>query len=721
MKRIVCMLIVCATFLSTSLFAAPQAVGALAFDTASPYRFADGVLTVDGVLTASEVASAFEGDVAVTAGGEALSGTDKVPSGATVTCGEASATVTVIGDVDGNAKFNARDALGAMKIVVDAGEGYFAGAADVDGSGAVNSADVIKIMKYLVGWDETFGSEREKAENDDPALGMYFDSILHRIAREDTTVHGAADGVFRSAKNELEDAQIILTSTEAKDGLELEIGALANASGDELSTELHYGYYYQMAMFNDLKTRDFGNYTDGNWVDPYPKYDGAFAIGENESKSFMLQVDVPADAEAGWYAAPVAVKDAGGREVKRATIRFYIWDFALDEETACDTLFLTWSYGLAGYYARVYPDGHYGDGAVWQPIYVEKFYDFMLKNRISGYDLPYDVLDSRVDKYLDDPRVTSFCSFGGMGSPDLSSAGDRARLRAVYDKLETNPVWAEKAYIYTVDEPYLQEGAELVKEQWTNAKAALGDTPFKTVLPFGNGYLTSLGKDQLDYLWDYCNAFCPSEGVFTPCEMPNVRSKDRDKYPEWGEYMAAPQYQKYGDFLPRYEKLRERGNSMWWYVCCSPQYPYANFFNYYQGDWTRVVLWIQYLLHADGLLYWNTSAWTVGEHDSRLINLKRTNTGGDGLLVYDGMLWDQGVEPVTTSRFEAVRDGIEDFQYLKQLERALGADGRAAVLEDYVTRLATDVTHFSQDYRFMERVRSELGFELEALACKAAD
>ena len=85
------------------------------------------------------------------------------------------------------------------------------------------------------------------------------------------------------------------------------------------------------------------------------------------------------------------------------------------------------------------------------------------------------------------------------------------------------------------------------------------------------------------------------------------------------------------------------------------------------------------------------------------------------------MLWDQGVEPVTTSRFEAVRDGIEDFQYLKQLERALGADGRAAVLEDYVTRLATDVTHFSQDYRFMERVRSELGFELEALACKAAD
>ena len=118
-------------------------------------------------------------------------------------------------------------------------------------------------------------------------------------------------------------------------------------------------------------------------------------------------------------------------------------------------------------------------------------------------------------------------------------------------------------------------------------------------------------------------------------------------------------------------------------------------------------------IHADGLLYWQTSAWTIDEHDSRLINLKRTNTGGDGLLVYDGMLWDQGVEPVTTSRFEAVRDGIEDFQYMKQLERELGRD---EVLNTYVTRLATDVTHFSQDYRYMEAVRAELGFALEALA-----
>ena len=725
MKRIICLILVCATVFAPFCFGTVSASGELGFDAVSPFSYADGVLTLDGARNASEVAAAFVGDALVTsADGAVLKGADVVATGSFVSLpgGEGKVSVVLPGDVDGNAKINARDVVSAMKSIVGSDDGCFAAAIDVDANGEANGKDVVKLMRYLVGWEETFGAPRAEAENEDSALGMYFDSILHRVAREDTTVHGESDGMYYSAKNELEDAEIILTSTEAKDGLKLEVGPLANRDGGELSTEIRYGYYYQMAMFNDLKTRQFDNYTDGYWADPFPKLNGqSFALGANESQCFMVQVDVPADAKAGWYAAPVAVRDAEGREVKRATLRFYIWDFALDEETACDTLFLTWTYGLAGYYAGKYPDGHYGDGTVWSPIYREKFYDFMLKNRISGYELPYDVLDSRVDEYLDNPRVTSFVSIGGMSAVDLTSPSEQARVRAVYNKLETNPVWAEKAYIYTVDEPYYEEGAELVRAQWTNAKSILGDTPFKTVLPFGNNFLSSDGVDQLEYLWDYCNAFCPSEGVFTPCEMPNVRTKDRDKFPEWGEYMGAPQFKKYGDFQPRYDKLRERGNSMWWYVCCSPQYPYANFFNYYQGDWTRVVLWIQYLVHADGLLYWNTSAWTVGEHDPRLINLKRTNTGGDGLLVYDGMLWDEsaGPEPVTTCRFEAVRDGIEDFQYLKQLERLIGENGRDELLSRYVTRLATDVTHFSQDYRFMEQVRAELGFELE-FACKEA-
>ena len=73
------------------------------------------------------------------------------------------------------------------------------------------------------------------------------------------------------------------------------------------------------------------------------------------------------------------------------------------------------------------------------------------------------------------------------------------------------------------------------------------------------------------------------------------------------------------------------------------------------------------------------------------------------------MLWKEGIVPVPTSRLEAIRDGIEDFQYLSQFERVFGRDEALK----YVSRLATDVTHFEQDYRVMEQVRIDLGFSLE--------
>ena len=686
----------------------------LATDSAAPYALEDGAIEIPLGTSGNELLACLADRSGITltaAAGTELDAADDVASGSVISRGGESAIAVVPGDVNGDAQINVRDVIAAMRAVLGASV-KCERAADVYRDKTVNARDVQKLMRSLVGWDETLGKTPVAAANEDAALTLYFDSILHRIRREDTQIHGGAIGIYYCAKNEVEDAQIILTSTEARSDLELFVGAPTNAAGDELAVGLRYGYYYAMAMFNDLKTQDFGNITYGNWVDPYPPYDGAFPVGANESKSFMAQITVPADAKSGWYRAPVVVKDPEGRELKRASIHLYVWDFALDEETACNTLFSTWSSGTAGYYRNKY-DPKYSSGEIWAPIYKEQFYDYFLKYRISGYELPYDILDSRVDEYLDNPRVTAFVSKGGMGNADLTSDSERSRVRRIYDKLETKAEWLEKAYVYTVDEPWQKEGADLVVEQWNNISSILGETPFKTIVPYGNTFISEEKKDQLDYLWDYCNCFCPSEGVFTPNADTKARNADPVAYPTWGEYMDKRQFQKYGNYQPRYEQLRERGDSMWWYVCVSPEYPYANFFNYYQGDWSRIVLWLQYIVHSDGLLYWATNSWTVSEHDGRLINLKRTNTGGDGLLIYDGMLWGaSGPSAVPTSRLEAIRDGIEDFQYMKQLERQIG---REAVLEKFVTRLATDVTHFSQDYRFMEKVRNEMGFMLEGL------
>ena len=176
------------------------------------------------------------------------------------------------------------------------------------------------------------------------------------------------------------------------------------------------------------------------------------------------------------------------------------------------------------------------------------------------------------------------------------------------------------------------------------------------------------------------------------------------------------EYLKYGNFQERYDKLRERGDNMWCYICCSPEFPYANFFNSYQGSWQRMVLWQTYFIHSDGLLYWSTVFWNVAEHTTALINMRGTGSG-DGLLLYPGFFWDEGLVPVPSVRYEYVRDGIEDYQYLKQLERELGRDEAMT----YVNRLCVGILTFSEDYKEMIAVRDELGFALEGLACKVAD
>ena len=174
--------------------------------------------------------------------------------------------------------------------------------------------------------------------------------------------------------------------------------------------------------------------------------------------------------------------------------------------------------------------------------------------------------------------------------------------------------------------------------------------------------------------------------------------------------MEDKQIEKYGAYEPRYEQMRERGDNIWWYTCITPGIPYANLFNYYQGAWARVVFWQQYLINSDGFLYYSLNFWNMGDKDNRGINLKRTNNG-DGLLTYPGDFWDEGPTLVPSIRFEQVRDGLEDFAYLRHIEKHIG---REATLV-YSNRISTDMLRFTQDWRDIAATRNEIGFMIESL------
>ena len=685
----------------------------------APYSAVDGEIAVPLGTNGNELLACFADRTGATvsaADGSEMAFTTDLASGATVSRGDDSVTAIVPGDVNGDAKINARDVIAAMKVSLGESEGVFASAADVEKDGSTNARDVVKLMKYIVGWNETLGFEREAAASDDDALTMYFASTMQRIAREDNHILGTPDGTIRMAKNEIEDAHMILISREQKTGLTLDVGAITNADGAVLDREVRYGHYYDSVIWRNLDyiPNDYSNYIEGYWADPYPELRGAFDIGAKENQSFIVKVKTTEETAAGWYSAPIRVLDSAGNELKKATLWVYVWDFAIDNTRLSRTTLDTYSQGVAGWFVGQ-ADKKYADGAVWQPWY-KKWYDYILENKMNTAELPYDVLSEEANEYLDDPRVTSFISQTGKDANCWDDAGTAPRLRAIYDKLSQKEEWLEKAYIYTVDEPWDQRGAAWIMKQWNSAKEALGDIPFQTIVPYYNNWQSGLEMDLTEQLWDYCNCFCPDAICFNITADRRTRKKDLQTYPAWGNYMDDKQFEKYGQFAPRYEAMRERGDKMWWYICVTPVYPAPNFFNTYQGAWVRIVLWQQYNVHADGFLYWSLVAWDMGEHDHRKINLKRTN-GGDGMLIYPGNLWygDDEPLPVPSIRFENVRDGFEDYAYMRMLEDHIG---REATLE-YCDRITPDTLHFTQDWRDIDAVRDEMGFELEALSASA--
>ena len=721
MKKFVALLL-CAAMLAC---AAPTAIsgdapGAFVADNCAPAVFGDGVVYVDKPVAAQEALSFFKNRSAISAvdkNGKALALTDLVVGGARLVCGSSEMKFIARGDANADSSLNSRDVISIMLAIVN-GKGLsdLCHMADVDNDGSLNAADVVTLMREIVGCDVVVADKLGTAANEDKSMKLFFDEQMHQIDRFDLTAYGPAEGRIYLARREREDAQIVLTSTEAKEGLSLEIGELKNTDGAALATELRYGYYFEMSKWPILNPFN-QDVAGSSYVDGLPKYEDGFAIGANESKAFYLTAISEANSAPGWYSATVRLLDGEGRELKRSTLHAYVWDFALDEAPASATAFglskgavVAKSCYALGDYDFKWLNAQPNANELTTGWYKE-YYDLLLDNHISAYGLPYDITDERADAYMSDPRVTSF----QMGSFSKGNGGEykvsEEVLRANYEKLKSNPEWFDKSYYYDVDEP-CGNGYDMVRAQWNMLCALFPAKDFNVVVPWAqNEFISKANTDSVEYCRGYLNIWCPQSYAWGIHHSNEERKAIGDRYlykpREYKErWITTTVFNATGEkqWAERYADLRADGNKMWWYICESPEVPYANFFERYQGVSVRVVLWQQYMFDSDGLLYWAMCEWSE-------VNKKHTH--GDGTLLYWGDLFGQ-TGAVPSTRLVEIRDGIEDFQYMTQLERIAGRDEAMK----FVNRVTTAILDWNEDYKNMRDVRNDLGYALESATNK---
>jgi hypothetical protein len=127
------------------------------------------------------------------------------------------------------------------------------------------------------------------------------------------------------------------------------------------------------------------------------------------------------------------------------------------------------------------------------------------------------------------------------------------------------------------------------------------------------------------------------------------------------------------------ERLKKRGDEIWWYGADEPYHPYPNYFLDYPVFDCRIIMTLSYMYKVEGILYWSinrewetnnniSKQWPDAQWKPYIFHVKtgkRKYKNGMGNLVYPG----KNGELLPSLRLENLRDGLEDYEYLAMLEK----------------------------------------------------
>lgn len=154
-----------------------------------------------------------------------------------------------------------------------------------------------------------------------------------------------------------------------------------------------------------------------------------------------------------------------------------------------------------------------------------------------------------------------------------------------------------------------------------------------------------------------------------------------------------------GSFDHRLDLIRghvAQGGQAWYYTCIVPQGRYLNRFIDLPLLKVRLLHWFNFRHNFTGFLHWGGNFWGPRpfENVQTVINQNRTLLpAGDNAIVYP----DPGRHSVLSSiRLEAMREGIEDYELLRELERTRPVEARKLAAEaiPHINDYVRDVESF---------------------------
>ncbi len=428
------------------------------------------------------------------------------------------------------------------------------------------------------------------------------------------------------ARNEKESFQVLVTPRAGDlQNVRVSVGDLKTAGGDTFSAE-HINC--DVTGYVETKTRPPYNVSYvGWWPDPILDFLGPVAIKQDDLQSFWIRVRAPKGQAPGLYRGTLTVA-AEGAEPLGFDLSVRVYPFTLPDCTPLPTAITFFEH----------PAQMGGDDR-WDQM------KFAYADFLADYYIDYDSLyrggppDFDIIKHLHDRGQLCAFNLGNVfngGAPeqnfDAEIAKVIARIKPAYDQAKALGV-LDHAYIYGFDEqsagqfPLLERCAQELRKA------------FPDVILMTTSYDKSYGMDTVVKTMDAWTPLTPS---FDPAKAAQAR--------------AAGKY-------------------VWWYICCGPHNPHANWFVEYAAIESRLLMGAMTARQRpDGFLYYSLSIWNQN-HPIQQGPFTDWNPVSWTTYHGDGSLFCSGADgkPVPTIRLENYRDGQEDYAYAVILEHIIKA------------------------------------------------
>ena len=559
-------------------------------------------------------------------------------------------------------------------------------------------------------------------------------NATHKVSpQRPAPVQTAKAAKLAAARNDFEAVQVVVRPERGLKNLTASIDPLVGPDGATIGPEdlQILRVYYHMTE----------NPTDGTgvrdrWPDALPPLDKPIDVAAGENQPLWILVRVRKDAKAGDYSGSLKLK-ADGWEAT-VPLALHVWDFALPAKNHLDTAFGFSPSNVFRYHGLKTE----ADKRRVLDMYMQSFAD----HRISPYNpAPMDPIRVKFDTKSDPPSVNvDFSAFDkamaravdkynftgirlpikGMGggtfharyAPKIGLFGEetpqyKTLFSSYVKQIETHfreKGWLDMVYVYWFDEPdpkdyeFVRNGMERLHKYAPGLTRMLTEQPEEGII-------------------GCVDIWCP----LTPHDDPEIR-----------------------------QACFDRGERMWWYVCCGPKAPYCTLFIDHPATEFRVWLWQTWKRDVTGILIWQSNYWTSSaaypqtaqnpyEDPMSYVSGYSTPAGtkrfwgnGDGRFMYPPLSAATPgrsgkapvIEPPASSiRWEMLREGIEDYECLYMLRELLAKNRKnlpaaeVARIESLLAvpdEISKTLTEFTTDPSPIYSRRAEVARAIEGLLKK---